>query len=257
MKTKYKKISIALSLFLHDRKFICNAFYDPKLIWGPMGLSLQENRLHSFLIDIDLGLKTKSIEDTLLKEAMKHRPDGNMSTWGPALHEGQQTWVGLDPQVLSTTYSELLEIFHRLPIKKNDLLVDLGAGYGRAGLVLKKFYPETFYWGVEYVNERVVEGSRIFKNYQCHLAKLIQGDLTDDSLSIPVAKYYFLYDFGHTHAIASLLKKIKNYKHQFFIIARGHGSRSIIDQEHPWLSQVHRPYHTENYSLYSNFTSLI
>jgi hypothetical protein len=256
MKTKYLKASINLSLFLHDRKYIYNAFYDPALIWGPLGLSLQENRLHSFLIDSDLTLKTKDIETNLLKEAMKHRPDGNMSTWGPALHEGQQTWVGLDPQVLSTTYSELLEIFHRLPIKKNDLLVDLGAGYGRAGLVLKKFYPEAKYWGVEYVAQRVEEGSRIFKKYHCLQATLIHGDLTDDKLQIPEAKFYFLYDFGHTHAIAELLKKIQSFKHQFFVIARGYGSRSIIDQEHPWLSQVFKPYHNENFSLYSNFTSL-
>ena len=42
-------------------------------------------------------------------------------------------------------------------------VVDLGAGYGRMGLVIAKHYPTLSFWGVEYVAERVAEGNRVFQ----------------------------------------------------------------------------------------------
>jgi len=40
-------------------------------------------------------------------------------------------------------------------------------------------------------------------------------------------------------------------KMKFKVIARGKGSRSIIEHEHPWLSQVFEVHHEENFSIYS------
>lgn len=209
--------------------------------------------LPSDQLDKILGFNVKEIEEDLLRRARLHNPDGTHKTWGQGIHDGNQTWVGLEPQTLQTPYSELKQMCDLLNPTESEIVVDLGAGYGRLGIVLGQLYPEVKFYGYEYVKERVKEGERILDEFQFYNAKLIEQDLVDENFKLPEADYYFVYDYGTLPHIRQTLKLLEEMgdKRNFKVIGRGQGTRSLIQYEHPWLSQVHDPHHEENFSIYS------
>lgn len=202
--------------------------------------------------DLEYGFKIDEIEELLYLKARNARPEGSHHTWGHHLHQGNQTWVGLDPQTLQTPYAEIAHGLNLLSPSPGMRLVDLGAGYGRVGLVLSELYPAVSFLGLEYVQERVLEGQRVFKSVGLSESGLREADLTAKDFVLPVADIYFLYDYGNVRDIRATLKQMERVaddKH-FRVMARGKGVRGLIDYEFPWLSQVHPPHHEENFSLY-------
>ena len=215
--------------------------------------TLEQMREHAEELDKLLGIDVLNIEEELLKQAQALNPRGSHKTWGQALHHGNQTWVGLSHQTLQTPYLELKEMCEILNPIAGTKVLDLGAGYGRMGLVLNLFYPEVHFLGHELVKERVQEGERVLRNFNCHLAYLEEQDVASEEYLLPEAEYYFIYDYGtiaHLRKTLSQLEnmaKIKNFK----LVARGKGIVSLILYEHPWLSQVYDPIHRERYSIFS------
>lgn len=203
--------------------------------------------------DQKYGLRINEIELTLLKEARSLRPAGTMDNLGHVLHDGSQTWIGLDPQVLNTPYEELFRLCEVLNPKPGTQMVDLGAGYGRLGLVLSEKHPGVKFTGYELVKERVEEGNRVFRERHLNLCQMITQDLTAPDFNIPTADYYFIYDYGKVAHIRETMKQLEALaeKIKFKVIARGKGSRSIIEHEHPWLSQVFDVHVEKNFSIYS------
>jgi len=225
------------------------------LAWKPsLGISIEE---HSYHLDHLFGFQVEQIESELLRKAKILLPDGNHKNWGHSLHDGQQTWVGLDLQTLQTPYHELQALCHFIKPSKGSLVVDLGAGYGRLGLVLNLLFPQVKFVGFELVPERVHEGVRIYSLLNCQRAQLLQQDLSEDHFVIPLADYYFIYDYGNLSEIKKTLNQLEEIvsKKNFQVIARGKGVRSLIQHEYPWLSQVFEPFHFENYSIYSMSSS--
>lgn len=210
-------------------------------------------REESEKIDQLLGFNIAQIESRMLSKAKILLPEGNHKTWSQALHQGNQTWVGLSLQTLQTPYSELKLMCELLKLRPQDTIVDLGAGYGRMGLVLKALYPEVNFLGYEYVLARVDEGVRIYKKFGCDKARLFTDDLTREDFVLPEAEFYFLYDYGTIHHIRKTLKQFEDLavRRNFRLVARGEGVRSLIQYEHPWLSSVYEPIHHEQFSIYS------
>lgn len=208
---------------------------------------------HSSLVDKILGMEVIQIEKDLFKKAREMRPEGGLSSWGASLHDGNQTWVGLAPETLQTPYSELRHICELLNPGKFDHFVDLGAGYGRFALVLEQLHPEASFTGFEFVEERVNEGQLALKRLNIEKASLLRQDLTDPEFKLPEADFYFIYDYGKIPHIRNTIAQLEEMgdRKDFKVIARGRGVRSIIENEHPWLSQVHSPHHEENFSIYS------
>lgn len=212
-------------------------------------------RQESEKIDLELGFEVEKIENDLLMKARMLDPEGSHKTWGAKLHEGNQTWVGLSHQTLQTPYSELVKMCRHLNPKSGSKVVDLGAAYGRMGLVLKALYPEVSFLGYEFVAERVIEGSRILSKYDCTFSELLVQDLTAQDFALPLADFYFVYDYGTVGHIRETLKQFEKLAdhHRFKLIARGKGTRSLIQYEHPWLSQVYPSIHEENFSIFSTY----
>lgn len=204
---------------------------------------------NSSAIDDYLGLPVSEIEARLLEQARAILPNGSHHIWGEALHQGNQTWVGLHPETILTPYQELKEICELLSPCPEELIVDLGAGYGRLGLTLASLFPETHFLGIEYVPERVEAGKEILNSLGRSNLNLITGDLTAEEFRVPEAEYYFIYDFGKIPHIRSILKQLSDLadKRRFKLVARGGGIRSLIDNEFPWLIEIHR---REKYSIY-------
>lgn len=196
-----------------------------------------------------LGLEINRIELGLLGEAQILLPEGNVSSWGKSLHEAQ-SWVGLHPQTLLTPYQELVWMCECVKDTTGHL-VDLGAGYGRLGIVMQQKLPRAFYTGVEIVSQRVDEGNRVFEKLDCSRARLIAADLASSSYQLPLGDCYFIYDYGTLDHIRWTMGQLKNLSdiHRFQIVARGAGIRSLIDMAHPWLHKMENP-HEEYFSLY-------
>lgn len=225
---------------------------DPRLFNSDHS-SYEEARSHAQLLDQQLGFEVEGIENALLELARSSSPQGSHKTWGQEIHDGNQTWVGLSHQTLQTPYLELKQICDLLKPQPGSTIVDLGAGYGRLGLVLAACYPEVNFLGYEYVKERVIEGKRILEKFDCHQAQLFVQDLTSDDFTLPAAEYYFLYDYGTLAHIRKTMQQLElmGEKKNFKLIGRGKGTRSLIQYEHPWLSQVYEPIHQEHFSIYS------
>ena len=204
-------------------------------------------------IDRFYGFRIDFIEADLLKTAKTMRPEGVMANFSEALYQGHEVWIGLDPQVLNTPYDELVQLCRFLSPDADEIMVDLGAGYGRLGLVLNTYFPKTKFLGYELVSERVEEGQRIFKERNCENAQLLCQDLMHEEFELPVAQYYFIYDFGKVAHIRRILEKLEKLAdhHHFKVIARGKGVRSLIEHEHKWLTSLNDVHHEEHFSIYS------
>lgn len=218
-----------------------------------MDINTQLFSLSSAEIDERIGFRIDEIEHQLHLKARDLRPGGTVDNLGHVLHGGHQTWVGLDPQTLNTPYAELVRACEILKPQSGELMVDLGAGYGRLGMVLHQLYPGVKFLGLELVPERVAEGRRIFEEWGYSLGRMEVADLTERSFMLPKAQYYFIYDFGKVQHIRETLKQLAELADSqiFTVIARGKGVRSIIDYEHPWLSDVFPVIKEENFSIYS------
>ncbi len=223
-----------------------------ELLTRPLESGLSAHK-HSRDLDRSLGFEIPRIEEELLRRAKERRPSGNMKTWGEGIHQGSQSWVGLDPQTLQTPYSELLRICELLDPGPGSTVVDLGAGYGRMGLVLGARCREVSFIGFELVPERVREGRRILREHGCTHATLLEQDLTDPDFEVPLAEVYFLYDYGKVEHIRRTLAQLSAIadRKNFQLVARGMGARSLIENEHPWLSDVYPVHREENFSIYS------
>ncbi len=222
--------------------------------YAPDSASYQSIQDHSEYVDTILGFHINEIELNLKSTAQILQPDGNVSTWGRQMHEGSQSWVGLNPRQLLTPYHELLEMCRLLNPKAGTTLIDLGAGYARMAFVLNQYEPLAKFIGYEIVEERVTESNRLLKHYELSDSVMIAQDLSSKSFSLPVADFYLLYDYGNVEHIKSTLNDLKNiaFKHPIKVIGRGR-MRGLIDNDHAWLSQVFEPIHCETFSLYSSF----
>jgi hypothetical protein len=227
---------------------------DIHFFYAPDSDNYQSIQDHSELVDSILGFRINEIELELKTAAQILLPEGDVTSWGKKIHSGSQSWVGLNPRQLLTPYHELFEMCQLLEPAPGSLMVDVGAGYARMAFVLHQFEPLARFTGYEIVNERVEESKRMLKKYELNNAEMMTQDLSSDSFILPVADFYLLYDFGTPEHIRATLLTLKNiaFKHPVKIIARGR-MRQIIDNEHPWLSQVFPPVHRPTFSLYSSF----
>ena len=210
-------------------------------LFDPASHTYRDAQVHSAKVDEHLGFQIEKIEAQIEKH------------FDPPA--GSQPWICLPHQVLQTPYSEIRYLLSLLDPAPGETLVDLGAGYGRMGLVLSRHYPEVRFLGFEFIPDRVIEGTRILKIHACSpLIHLEIRDLSQPEFTLPEAEIYFMYDFGSREAIEKALSDLRNIARtrRIRVVGRGRASRDAIEREHPWLSQVVKPHHSEHFSIYSS-----
>ena len=185
-------------------------------------------------LDEKLGIKIEEVEKSIL------------------LNAPQTPWAGLDPQALQTPYPEIRFILSQLKLFPSQHLVDLGAGYGRMGLVIGHFYPEIQFSGFEISGERAHEGNRMLLSFKN--VKLINEDISKTDWNLPNADVFFIYDFGDLESIIRVVDRLKDLstRKKIRVVGRGRRSRDHIERHEPWLSQVHPPVHCGNFSIYQS-----
>ncbi len=219
-------------------------------IFRSPGTDRSSREEHSRKLDELLEFDIPAIEQRLLDRAKSVRPDGHLWSLGQGIHGGSQTWVGLDHQMLQTPYDEIREMFELISLSGVKKVIDLGAGYGRMGIFLHALDPEINFTGHELVSERVEEGNRIYQKYNMNAELLVQ-DLTSDFFVMPEAQVYFIYDFGEVSHIRKILNQLGELSDKkFALIARGKGTRALVDLEYPWLSDVKPVIRKENFAIY-------
>ncbi len=169
----------------------------------------------------------------------------------PALTTATETWSHLSPQAFQTPYPELLRIVREVdPDFRLRSWVDLGAAYGRLGIVLGKVRPEAKFLGIEIDEGRVQETQRVFTKIGLAPESIRLGNCASENL--PVAAVYFIYDFGSAEEIESALRSLQKiaHTHPMRVIGRGKRVRAIIEKNHPWLGAVHPAVHRLHYSIY-------
>lgn len=204
-------------------------------------------------IDRDMGFNVEIIEEMLISQANSISTSTNQRTMGPLIHDGHQTWVGLNVDQLQTPYQELELLLVHLKLAPETRVCDLGAGYGRLGLVMRAKLLEGEFVGYEYVEERVCEGNRIFLDFGLNKIRLIKQDISDVNFMLPDCDVFFIYDFGHKEQMQMVLEKLRILakRKTITVVARGRGIRSLIQAKEAWLTQVTGPQHFERYSIYT------
>jgi len=210
-------------------------------------------RQHADLIDSILGFRLRYVEEMLMAEAQGFDPEGSHETWGPSLHDGVQTWIGLNLQTLQTPYAEILRILQLIKLKPYQHVVDLGAAFGRMGVVIGGNYIKSFFTGFEYVKSRVDEGNRVYEELGFDKCKLRTQDLFAKDFLLPDADAYFIYDYGQVEHIDHTLNQIKAKarKRPLKVIVRGRFTKDIIKTLHPWLELKYEGKMDELFSIYT------
>lgn len=166
-------------------------------------------------------------------------------------------WAGLEPQALQTPYAEIRMMLNQVGLQPEQTVVDLGAAYGRMGLVMAAFHPESRFIGFEISPERVEEGNRIYNRFEIDASfriQLLQEDISRSDWVLPEADVYFIYDFGDLESIIRVIDRLKMKARQrkVTVVGRGRRSRDHIERQEPWLSQVIPPVHCGNFSIYQS-----
>lgn len=230
---------------------IKKAISSPVFFYNNSSLSQSE---HSKSIDQFLGFRIHRIERKLIQQYRSFHTDENKAS-NKKLHcedgETGESWVGLNPQILLTPYSELYDIFELLKEQSINSIVDIGCAYGRVGIVAKAFFPEASFTGYEIVKKRISEAQRISSLYHLELSILNQNVL-DENFELPNSSVYFIYDFSHFMHIKTILSKIEQKigKHPFILVAKGEDIRSIIQLFFPIFLTKKDPIYKKNWCVF-------
>lgn len=209
---------------------------DPYPLLAFDSYTYQDAKDHAVLVDDWLGFDCELAEGSVR----------------PAAGSAPQTWSHLSTQSFQTPYVEIRGILDLLNPKNGEIIVDLGAAYGRMGFVLARHYPQTRFYGFEIESARVQEAQRVMSEHNIDPSSMVAMDLTRPTFKLPKANYYFIFDYGHELDVRKTLDDLKEIarQHPIEVIARGRLSRALIHSDHPWLFAVNEPRHFAHFSIY-------
>lgn len=205
---------------------------------------------YSQVLDDKFGFEINKVEEKLCKEKAATDRGYRLGS--------SRTWIGLHPQIFQTPYCEIENFLKILKNYSPKSLVDLGAGYGRVGLVMQKHIPQASFIGLELVKERCTEGNRVFKELGHKNCLLKSENIVADNYKIPKADIYFIYDFSDQHDQKKILDFFSKAMEteRFFMVVRGKSMRSFIQNKYPEFYSCFNPHHEENWSIYSTWCDL-
>ncbi len=207
---------------------------------------------HSRQLDNFFGFQIPKIERKLLKKYRGYDQKADLSSRRNHL-EGSETWIGLHPQVLQTPYPEIHSFLNILKSFTPETIVDLGAGYGRMAIVLSQVIPDSKFIGYELMDVRREEGERVLNNLGLKNFTLKKQNIIEEGFKIPTADVYFIYDFSDPLDLRVILRKLskKMETDKFFLVARGKGIRSLIQNKFKEFYALNDAIHDEKWSIYN------
>lgn len=199
-------------------------FEDPKLFLPKEGV---DEKLHAEYIDKILGFEADAVElslqDSYQAFSKINLDDANET----------QPWIGIGAQTLQTPYCAVYRALNLIADKEIKYVVDIGAAYGRVGVVTRALFPDATFVGYEVMEERVAEGNRVFQKNEISHCDLFAKNVLDESFELPDADIYFIYDFSepkHLQVIFDqIINRAKAGDREFFLIIRGPGGEKLME----------------------------
>jgi predicted O-methyltransferase YrrM len=227
------------------------------LEFSSMGMFLREinihPRIHAKRLDKKIGFKIPKIEMKLLQKYRAYDKQEDSSS-NKNHFQGTQTWIGLHPQALQSTYNEILEALLVLKDVQVEKIIDIGAGYGRVGLVMNAVFPQAEFIGYEIVKKRSSEANRIYEKYKLDNCNVELLNVLDDEFELPNADIYFIYDFSEIDDLDCIFKLLvgkMNHK-QFHIIVHGERTEFLINKRYKKYWNKLEIHQGENLKVYSS-----
>ena len=219
-----------------------------------------ENNLHSQdhskSLDKYLGYKISKIEVQLLKKyrAYDRRNDDSSRKQH---YKGTQTWIGLHPQALQTPYCEIYSALSLLGHSDIRHVVDVGAGYGRVGIVLNVLYPHAKFTGYEIVEKRQLEGNRIYTKYGLDNCNIILKNVLDIEFDLPKADVYFIYDFSDKDDIRYILQSLSQRvrSESFYLVIRGDRIDYLMKNKYKNVWRCNQRLETTDLKIYTSISA--
>ena len=227
-----------------------SALINHSVLENPSGL---HPRLHAKSLDKALGYKIPKIEVKLLQKYRaydRHNDDSNKKQH----YKGTQTWIGLHPQALQTPYCDIYEALSLIKNLKIKHVVDIGAGYGRVGVVLSVLYPNAKFTGYEIVKQRQMEGNRVFKKLGVNNSEIELKNVLDLDFDLPEAEIYFIYDFSEQEDIFQVLQtlSLKTQNKIFYLITRGDRVDYLMKHKFKHVWRLHMSLNSSDLKIYTS-----
>lgn len=144
---------------------------------------------------------------------------------------------------VQTSYMSLLLALKDCGAQTGASFIDLGSGYGRAGLVVGLLRPDMNFTGYEFVPHRVA-ASRIAAERAgvSERVRYFAQDLADSEFEIPFADIYFMFDPFTQETYRHVFAQIKNMgrTRAVTVVAKGHASTWFSEaiKGEPWSNRA-------------------
>ena len=185
--------------------------------------------------------------DSLLPILKKQYDEAEKSIIGSEYK--QEMYIGWPKNFTQSHYEVLRKVLKTYPPKKNDIIYDLGSGYGRFLFYGASIFPENKFIGIEIVPERAsfaknIISQRGFKNVTQVTRDVLKADYTNGT-------YFYLFNSfqGIMPQVMKQLHKI-SLKHKIVIISLGNSSLDLAKQK--WLVKKERILSTAGNEMYFN-----
>ena len=195
-------------------------------------------------LDKILGLNERKIKLELFGKNLK------------SLYRNEDIYLDLDPEDLFTPYRVIADISDKLKLKPGALLVDLGSGVGRVGIVMGILNPKLNFLGLELMKERHFQAQQASK--KLGLDKRIQFKCCDLSKNkIPLADCYYLFNPFSYLTLRRVFQSlyVNSESKPFRVLMAQVGRPPRMVKRNPWLKQTYlspldRNWRAHGFSIY-------
>jgi hypothetical protein len=185
-------------------------------------LLIEDSKLDEQIFGMTLPEYERSVTPASDYEEIRDRYPGD-NVWFPS---GDVVW---------TPYAAVRSVVHALELGTDDVMYDLGSGYGRSVLYAGATSPATCK-GVELFSERVALAETGRERMELDNVEFTDGNVLDHDISDGDVFYMFLpFSMETRDKVYSRLRRIAEEK-PIKVVARG--GTPYINREEPWLQEI-------------------
>ena len=145
--------------------------------------------------------------------------------------------IGWRKEDTQTPYRIIRYFYQKFPPGHDDVVYDLGSGYGRVIFYGASVFPQTRFKGVELVHERVQECQKVLGSHEFRNVTFIEADVLNVDFSDGTYFYFFNPFPEIMDQVLNKLRRISQSR-KITIVAIARTSRDLRNV--PWLKEIHR-----------------